>query len=439
MSENQEDLDHNSSMQNLIETGDAEQVAMILGHKDRLRCGGVIRTGIQFPNSKCTPAEKAIYAEMDAQGIGYDAINRAMGGEPKTRTSKLVPKNVDYFVVRECDFTRPSDAKFIRDNFADADGKVRRFPVWFSVGEIERVIPHRFNCFSGSMLVATSFYDKNDPTLKVKCLPKDFKGYAPKREDYSNVIPVDDANPVDKFGRKLQFGGFFRFNIPGLRGFDEIIIPTRSWFGMGYSVALLRRVRSILGRFDGVLNGQHLFEMVKSPEEMTHDGKRMTQFIPVLELAGHLDPIALAQYAEPQAVVSRARNAMSALSGHRPAPAICAPVTEEAEVAPPVTSVDELLERSGDGDQQDPFFGQPDPARVRANEYLHGAAKQCRVTWPQFAAWACMEVTEGVALEDCSLEELRKVAEVVKAGLASPEREAFGAKVKEIALSFGVE
>jgi hypothetical protein len=34
---------------------------------------------------------------------------------------------------------------------------------------------------------------------------------------------------------------------------------------------------------------------------------------------------------------------------------------------------------------------------------------------------------------------LRKVAEVAKTGLASPEREAFGAKVKEIAISFGVE
>jgi hypothetical protein len=235
-----------------------------------------------------------------------------------------------------------------------------------------------------------------------------------------------------------------KFHVAGLNSFDEVVCVSRSWNGASFSVALLRRIRSILGRFDGLLNGNPFLQLSKVQEEVKDPkGNKVTQYIPVFELNKNVNPMELARYAEPQAVVARARNAMSALAGPRSAPVAqdresysdnqdresysTEPTPVAEPVAPVVPPVDEVP------------FGNEDPALVRANEYLHGAAKQCRVTWPQFAAWACMEVTEGVALEDCSLEELRKVAEVAKTGLASPEREAFGAKVKEIAISFGVE
>lgn len=432
-----EDLDHNTALANLIETGDSEEVAMILGHKDRLRCGGVIRTGIQFPNSKCTEKERAIYAEMDAQGVGYDTINRAMGGEPKTRTSKLVPKNVDYFVVRSCDFQKPADADFITKNFANADGKVRRFPVWLSVGDIEKVLFHGFRAFSGSQLVATSFYDGKK--LKVRYLPKDFK-FPVKREDWLIADFNPDTgrkdakgHPLDPVGRSLVFGGYFRFNVPGLRGFDEIVIPTRSFHGMSYSVALLRRIRSILGRFDGLLNGQPFLEMVKVTEEVkTPDGKKQNQFIPVLELA--IDPMELARYAEPRAVVARAQQAMHSLTGRHVAapPAPVVPVEEDR--------VEDAVSADPSAPPEDDApFGTDDPARVTAMEYLHKIAKWSGVTWEQFITWAVLDETGGVSLDDLSIDELRAFAGMVKERCKGGKEKEFGAAVAAGAAAFGVE
>jgi len=439
MSEEFEAVDYNTAVAGLIETGDTEDVQMLLGHKDRLRCGGIIRTGVKVPKSSCTDAEKKKFLELEAQGMGYEAIDAAIGGVSRSAKSKLVPRNANHFVVRANDFGRPSDAEYILNNFADPDSKVRSLPIWLSQDAIEKCVQNGFCAFNGGgQLVAASFYEGKE--LRVRYLPKDFKGGAVKKEDWK-IAKLDPDNPVDPAGRKLDFGAIFRFNVPGLKGFDEVVCISRSWFGASYSIALLRRVRSILGRFSGLLNGQPFLQLSKVAEEIRHDGKTVTQYIPVIELS--IDPMELARYAEPQAVVARARNAMSALAGPRPAPVAQdresysdnqdreSYSAEHAPVAEPVVPVVPPVAEAP--------FGNEDPALVRANEYLHGAAKQCRVTWPQFSAWACMEVTEGVALEDCSLEELRKVAEVVKAGLASPEREAFGAKVKEIALSFGVE
>lgn len=420
-----EELDLNTATHHLIETGDSEEVSMILGHKDRLRCGGVIRTGVKVPKPSCTDAEKKKFLELEAQGLGYDTIDRELGGEPKTKNSKLYPRNADFFVVRDIDFTRPADAQFIREKYADPDGKVRRFPVWLPVGEIDRVIPHGFRAFNGAgNLVAASFYEGK--RLMVRYLPKDHKGPA-KRDDWK-VAPFDpETSDKSPAGHKMDFGGFYRFNVPGLRGFDEIVIPTRSWYGMSYTVALLRRVRSILGRFDGLLNGQPFFEMVKSPEEVkTPDGKKQQQFIPVLELS--VDPMDLARYAEPHAVAARAQNAVSALSGR----SFCPPPAAPAHPVCPEPKPEETQ-------QEDPF-GSEDPAKVKALEYLHGVAKWLHVTWEQFVAWAVMTQTDGVALDDCSLDDLRALASLVKTRTATAnDKSDFSDQIITEAAKYGVD
>jgi hypothetical protein len=425
----EEQLDHNTALHHLIETGDAEEVSMILGHKDRLRCGGVIRTGVKVIKSSASADQKKLFAELEAQGFGYDDIDRKLGGAPKTSKSLLYPKNVDFFVIRDSDFTRAADAQYIREHFADPDGKVRRFPVWFSVGEIDRAIPHGFRAFDGSGLAAASFYEGKD--LKVRYLPKGHVG--PSKREHWKVAPFDpNKDERSPAGHKMDFGGFYRFNVPGLRGFDEIVIPTRSWYGMSYSVALLRRVISILGRFGGLLDGQPFFEMVKSPEEVRDPkGNRVIQFIPVLELS--IDPMELARYAEPGAAAIRAQKAMATLTGS--AFEVPAKTRQAAAAETPDSwgTPEETEAVDGPGESQE-----DQKARKVAMDYFQKAAGLIGVSWEQLATWAVLERTQGVALSDVSVAELRTLAAYLRGECAPAKIEALALTIRTEAEKFGV-
>lgn len=344
-----ESLDATNSLSHVIETGDTEEVAMILGNRDKIRCAGIVRPGVKVPKKTCTPKELEVFKRMEAEGYGYDDIDVAMGGKPKSKESKLFPSNSDYFVVRDVDFKKPSDAQYIRDHYADADGKVRRIPVWFTVGEIDRVLPHNFKAFDGSGAVrCASFYE--DRKLRFRYLPKDHKAPA-KPEDWKVLDTEDEEKATKACGYKVSFGGMYRVNVVGLRGLEEVIVPTKSWYGLGFSVATLRRVRSVLGRFDGLVNGQPIFELCKVPEDViTPDGKKQKQWIVTLELS--IDPIELARYAEPAAVAARSATALSLLTGRRTEPAD----SHKAEPAPAVHPQEPADTSAGTPPPPDPEF-----------------------------------------------------------------------------------
>lgn len=310
----EEGTDNTNAIANIVETGDLHEVAMILGDRERVRHAGVIRPGIKIPLAGCSEKQKKIYAVMLDEGNGFEAIDAAMlqaADKSYTKKTCLRPANSDYFTVRDEDFRRPEDAQYIRKHFADADGKVRRIPCWFSQSDINKVMPHNFRAFSKGGLRCVSFYDGSK--LKFKYLPKSFQGI-PKAEDWKILDSDDEKKATEACGIEVKFGGMYRVYVPGTRGAGEIICPTQSWYGLGESVGVLRRVRSILGRFDGLLNGNHFFELCKVPEMVTTpDGKRQQQWIATLELA--VDPMELARYAEPQAVAARSAQAFSLLTG----------------------------------------------------------------------------------------------------------------------------
>lgn len=312
----EEGVDNTTAIANIVETGDLHEVAMILGDRERVRHSGVIRPGIKIPLSGCNEKQKKIYADMLDEGHGFEAIDAAMlqaADKSNTKKTCLRPANSDYFTIRDEDFRRPEDAQYIRKNFADADGRVRRIPCWFSQSDINKVMPHNFRAFSKGGLRCVSFYDGNK--LKFKYLPKSFQG-VPKAEDWKVLDTDDEAKATAACGIDVKFGGMYRVYVPGTRGAGELICPTQSWYGLGESVGVLRRVRSILGRFDGLLNGNAFFELCKVPEMVkTPDGKRQQQWIVTLELA--VDPMELARYAEPAAVAARSASALSLLTGRR--------------------------------------------------------------------------------------------------------------------------
>ena len=377
--ETHEQLDATNSLVNVIETGDTEEVAMILGHKEKIRCAGIVRPGIKVLKKGAKPEEIAKFKQMEAEGYGYDQIDIALGGKPKTATSRLFPSNSDYFVVRDCDFKKPGDAQFIRKNYADPDGKVRRFPVWFTQGQIDRVMPHGFKAFDGNGHVRCfSFYnDAGDLCFRYvpKAVANPKKGLVAEGGDWL-ILDSDDEDAASKAcGYKVSFGGMYRVNVKGLRGLEEVIIPTKSWHGLGYSVATLRRVRSILGRFDGLVNGAPFFELCKVQEEVTTpDGKKQDQWLVTLELS--VDPIELAQYAEPTAVAARASRAMQMFSG-APAPAPVAPA------APAPGPLSDLPAELGTGEAEAEAVEQVSGRRVKLMDYLAKAAKAIGLTVDQ--------------------------------------------------------
>jgi hypothetical protein len=422
MNQEEQQDDHNTAIHNLIETGDVEEVAMILGSRDRLRCGGVIRGGVKALRASAPESEKQKFAELEAKGMSYDDIDRALGGAPKTRTSKLFPRNTDHFILRECDFTRASDARFIRENYSDPDGKVRRIPVWLSVADIPKVLPHGFSAFDGaSNLKAVSFYEGKD--LRCRYLPRNHVGQGKKAEWL--VGKFDPENPVDPAGRAMVFGGMYRLHVAGIKGLDEIIVPTKSWYGLGFSVALLRRIVSITGRFDGLLNGNPFLELVKSPEEVTHGGKKVVQHIPVLEIS--IDAMELARYAEQRP--SRGLVAIQTINGTRTIEA----APERPAIAAPPARLPDPPKMTTSGAAED-----DKDRRDAALKYLRAAIASLGIGWDQFIIWTTIEVTFGVGLEEIPFEELRALAEGVR-GSIKTEGEVFAEKIRAKAKEYGVD
>ena len=414
----EEGLDNTNAVASIIETGDLFEVNMILGNRERVRHAGVIRPGIKIPLASCTKEQQAVYARMLDEGHGFDEIDAEMlkiapkGYDKKTC---LRPANSDYFTIRDEDFKRPADAEYIRSHYADSDGKVRRIPCWLPLSDIEKVVPHNFRAFGGAAnLRCVSFYDGSK--LKFRYLPKDHKGPA-KPEDW-RVLDSDDEEAASKAcGYKVVFGGMYRVYVPGVRSAGEIVVPTRSWYGMGEAVAILRRVRSILGRFDGLFQGQSFFELVKSQETVkTPDGKRQQQWIVTLELS--VDPMELARYAEPQAVAARSAHAMRMLTGGQPGaasvvassqvPVVSASATTLSAEPAPVVHGNEMssephLSAGENGDQPGLQAGDKQPALDALNTLIapHGLFMADMET-------LYVSMHSGVEMAEATMDELRK-------------------------------
>jgi hypothetical protein len=433
----EEGLDNTTALSYILETGDVEETRMILGTRDRVRPAGIIRPGIKLPVGSCSKEQKELYERMLDDGHGFDAIDAEMlklEQKNSTRKSCLRPANCGHFIVRPSDFRSAADCDFIQKNYAGKDGLIREIPIWLTSDSISLIAPHNFRAFDGggNLRCVSEFHD--DGKLRFRYLPKGAKLPA-KPEDWKILDSEDEDEATKACGYQVVFGGMLRFFVPGVRSAGDLILPTRSWNGLSESIAVLRRVKSILGRCSGLLNGQPFLALVKTEEDIKHEGKRGKQWIPSITLT--VDPMELARYAEPHAVTARAQKAMSALTGRVAAPppaelppVASAPVPVESDTLPPATT-------QTDESSDDPF-GNTDPARVAANEYLHGAAKHMGVSWPQFSCWAQLEATDGVAQEDLTIDELRTLANNVKAEIKK-DKPAFAALVKAKSEAHGVE
>lgn len=290
----EEYTDNSTAIEHIIESGDLEEVRTILGDSERIRYSGIIRAGIKVPKKNCTQQELKLFKELEAQGIPYDEIDRKIGGQPRSRNSKLFPSNSDYFVIRDCDFQRPADAQYIRENYADEDGHVREIPIWIATGDLNVCIPHNYRAFDGgSNLRAYSYYE--GAQLMLRYIPKHIQ--QPKKTDWITVAYDPDKPPVD--APECDFGGLYKINVPGVRGLGEVVIPTKSWNGLKDGIAVLRRVREIMGRFHGLMDDQPFLKLCKVPHTVKDkEGKRVKQYIVTIDTIP--DAMELAKYAARQ-------------------------------------------------------------------------------------------------------------------------------------------
>jgi len=307
----------------IYETGDIKDVNMILGDRERVRYAGTVRPGIKIPVASTSKEQKDLYENLYADGVDFDTIDLQMLKLGKsTAKSVLRPVNIDHFIIRDCDFKNPVHAEYIRSKYANENGKVTRLPIWFHSNEISTAIPHNFAAFDGAHNSRCFSYYDND-VLKFKYLPKDHKGPA-KPEDWLILDTEDEQEATKACGYKVDFGGRYMFFVEGIKSVGEIILPTSSWYGLGDGVAVLRRIRSVYGRFSGLFEGKPFLELVKTKAKVkTPEGKRVDQWIVTIETA--VDMIELQRYAENKP--SRGFAALQLLNGG---------LSKTAEVKPPM-------------------------------------------------------------------------------------------------------
>lgn len=297
----------------VFETGDMKEVNMILGDRQRIRQAGVIRPGIKIPVSSTSPAQKALYEKLNGEGVDFDTIDAEMIKLAKSAVkSVLRPVNPDYFVVRDSDFSRPSDAQYIRDTCADADGKIRRIPIWFPNNDRSLSIPHNFVAFDGGHnRRCYSFYEGNKP-LQFKYISKDVKG-AGNVNDWKILASDDEDEATKVCGHKVQFGGRYHFYIKGVKSVGDIVLPTRSWYGLRDGMAVLDRVRDVFGRFNNMFQGEPFLELVKVKMKVkTPEGKRQDQWVVTIET--RVDLAELAEHSQNRAV--RGFSGLQLINGH---------------------------------------------------------------------------------------------------------------------------
>lgn len=418
------EADGRYSMTDLIENGDDRDIRMILGNRDRIRPAGKIRPGIKSPVGSCSAAQKALYEKMLADNIGFDAIDAELlklEAKGSTRKSCLRPSNCDYFVIRDEDFSRASDAQLIRSKYADSDGKVRRIPVWFLMSERHRAIPHAFTAFDGGgNLRCVSFYDGDK--LKFRYLPREIK--AAKPEDWKVLDSENEDEATKACGLKVSLTGAYHIQVPGVRSVGGVLVNTKSWYGLSDAMAVINEVRKVMGRFDGLFHGEPFFELVKVVQTMKVEGKTTKQWIVTLELS--VDMMELARYAEPQAVAARSANALSLLTGRQTSvmqPSVCQSVPDAPaampDPGPPVGAAN-----SGD-------IVKPDYDHAAAARALSDLISPHGLTLEEMEIYSASQ-GHGQVFKDMSKAEMTDFYKIVRAALKE-DAENFVGMVREIA------
>lgn len=307
-------VDNTTGVVTALECGNPEEIETLLGGIFKLRRKGVVRSGIMALKGGLTAKDQEVYDNGVKRGLDWDEIDKSLNVD-KNGKSKLVPKNADYFTIHPKDCTDPRDIETIYKLYADPDGKLRSFPVWFAVNEWWKIIPHSLRCFSASGLKFKGVLRDGKMFCQYPLPSKPGKKKFGGRDWKEKPCNPDDCQEFQK--GECSFGGVIQFYIPGIKGTGIWVLPTRSWHSLASIKSNLELVHSLIGRCSGLFDGKPFFRLRKVLETMYRpnpDGTRTKTKQWIITLDTDLDMMEIARYMDKPTVASRAQIAAGALN-----------------------------------------------------------------------------------------------------------------------------
>jgi hypothetical protein len=309
-----------------LESGRIEEIETLLGPVFRLPRAGVIRPGIMVLKGRCSQQDHMLYDDLVNQGLDWDEIDQRLGKDVGGR-SKLIPYNVDYFTIRPEDCQNPQNVETIYRLYADPDGKLRSFPVWFATNEWWNIIPHSLRCFGKQQgLRFQSFFKDSERWCKfpapVTAGKKTFGG-----RSWGERSCNPDSCEEFQSG-ECKFGGVIQFYIPGTKGIGIWIIPTTSWRSLSSIKSSLEafyvltggRIAGLFNMPDesGVIVPRPIFRISKRletvyPTDSNGTVTKRSQWIISLDV--DVDLTEVLRQSSPQKVIARGRSAAQTLNG----------------------------------------------------------------------------------------------------------------------------
>jgi len=310
--------------------------------------GGTIRPGVMALKKNVSAADIQLYNKLAAENATWDAIDKALGPDSQG-LSKLRPLNVDYFTVHPADFINPENAQIILNRYADNDGKLRKFPVWFPFNNWWQIIFHNLAAFgkSAGIKYRSVFVEKKEGNKVVEiervCQypadlapeEKNVRRYGPRSWNTRGCTP--EACPEYQ-RQECRLRGRIYCYVPGVKGLNLIAIPTSSWYSLNRIKGSLELVMAVTGgRIPTLIDGRPVFVIRKRKDKIpvidiaTGESKLREQFL--IELDLDIDMMELAQHFTQKNVLANGMRAQNILN----APQNILPPAErpkEAEIAP---------------------------------------------------------------------------------------------------------
>lgn len=321
--------------------------AGVVASARRLPVAGKFRPGIKVLTKAASalPGAAEKYAEGLKVGASFDDIAREICKIPKAPKMPLVPHNMPYFSVRQCDFSVPGAAAKLLELYGeqrpgDSEPHLYSFPVIFPSDDIDLVFREQFEAWKASELFRWSELDPS--TGRLNCMRR--QQVEPDKSDRRRWggRPTEIDRPCNPNDCPIFGSGDCRhvaslcFWIPGITGAGTIELTFTSVYASLGIAEILETVQTGLGRISGLYNGKPIFWITKTPDRITRmnweKGKpeKTDQHIIRLEASG-LD----------MAQVLAGTGDTPALAAPENSPALAAPRSTGAAVLQPETRTPE--------------------------------------------------------------------------------------------------
>jgi hypothetical protein len=321
----------------------------------RLPVAGKLRPGVKVLTKAAAsnPALVAIYNDGVAAGASFDDIAAAMAKVKDAPKFPMTPKNVGYFVARQCDFSTPGAAATLLDLYGevrhgDPERHIYTLPIIFPSDDVDLVFREQFEAWRASELHRWSEADPVSGVLQ--CMRRVEVAPDKTARKRWGGRPTEAERPCDPnncvlFGKgECKHIGSLAFWVPGVTGTGVIELTFTSIYASLGIAETLEMVRAGLGRISGLHNGKPIFWLSKGRERVsrmnweTGKPEKTDQWIIRLEASG-LDMVQVLSGVHEQAALPAPERAeVRALEAPTDA------VIEEAPVSTAPTTAKEIKE-----------------------------------------------------------------------------------------------